>query len=182
MIEEVIRRERFGKDRMTDLLFTNFKVTDYVSHAFSMNSGEMGDAVEWQDAALEELVGFLNETVGEGEWVMALTADHASMPDPATTGAFQISTGVAERVLNERFDLDDDGRPVVELVHPTAVFIDEEELAEHGATVDDVARYAMTLTKAQVAGKGVVPALGTENDVAFPWAFPSEVLEDLACG
>ena len=110
VIEEVVRRERFGKDRTTDLLFTNFKVTDYVSHAFSMNSEEMGDALESQDVALEELVGFLNDEVGRGEWVMALTADHASMPDPATTGAFQISTGDAERVLNERFDLDDDDR------------------------------------------------------------------------
>jgi hypothetical protein len=141
----------------------------------------MGDTVEWQDAALQDLVGFLDDTVGEGEWVMALTSDHASMPDPATTGAFQISTGVAERVLNERFDTDGDDRPAIELVHPTAVFVDEEELADNGATLDDVARYAMTLTKADVAGKGVAPAPGTETDIAFPWAFPSEILEDLSC-
>jgi hypothetical protein len=181
VIEEVVARERFGRDRVTDLLFTNFKVTDYVSHAFSMNSEEMGDAIEWQDAALRELVGFLDDAVGAGEWAMVLTADHGSMPDPSTTGAFQISTGVAERALNERFDLDGDGRPAVQLVHPTAVFVDEAELAEQGATVDDLAWYAMTLTKAQVAGKGVVPAAGTEDDPAFPWAFPSRVLQGLAC-
>ena len=96
--------------------------------------------------------------------------------------AFQISTGVAQRVLNDRFDTDGDDRPVIELVHPTAVFVDERELADNGATLDDVARYAMTLTKAQVAGKGIAPAPGTEGDIAFPWAFPSELLEDLACG
>ena len=66
-------------------------------------------------------------------------------------------------------------------MHPTAVFVDEEELAEHGASLEDLSRYAMTLTKAQVAGKDVAPAPGTENDIAFPWAFPSDVLEDLAC-
>jgi hypothetical protein len=181
VLEQVIRRERFGRDRVTDLLFTNFKVTDYASHAWSMNSPEMGDTVEWQDAALEDFIGFLDDTVGEGEWVMALTSDHASMPDPATTGAFQISTGVAERVLNERFDTDGDDRPAIELVHPTAVFVDEEELADNGATLDDVARYAMTLTKAEVAGKGVAPAPGTETDIAFPWAFPSGILEELSC-
>ena len=182
VIEEMLRRERFGRDRVTDLFFTNFKVTDYASHAWSMNSPEMGDSLESQDEALEALVGFLNEHVGEGEWVMVLTADHASMPDPSTTGAFQISTGEVGRELNARFDTDGDDRPVIELVQPTVGFVDEEELAENGATLDDVARYAMTLTKAQVAGKGVVPAPGTEDEVAFPWVFPSDVVEDLSCG
>jgi hypothetical protein len=101
------------------------------------------------------------------------------MPDPSTTGDFQISTGRAEQALNARFDTDGDDRPVVELVHPTAVFVDEAELAENGSTLADVARYAMTLTKAQVAG--IAPAPGTEDDVAFPWAFPSEILEELPC-
>jgi len=133
------------------------------------------------DAALERFVSFLDESVGEGAWVMVLTSDHAAMPDPATTGAFQISTGVAERVLNERFDTDGDDRAAIELVHPTAVFVDERELADNGATLDDVARYAMTLTKAQVAGKGVAPAPGTEDDIAFPWAFPSDVMQALEC-
>ena len=181
VIEEVIRRERFGRDRVPDLFSTNFKVTDYASHAWSMNSPEMGDTVAWQDAALERFVGFLDETVGAEGWVMVLTSDHAAMPDPATTGAFQISTGVAERVLNERFDTDGDDRLAIELVHPTAVFVDERELADNGATLDDVARFAMTLTKAQVAGKGVAPAPGTEDDIAFPWAFPSDVMQDLEC-
>ena len=182
VIETVVQRERFGRDGVTDLLFTNFKVADFVSHTFSMNSVEMGDAVAWQDAALEDLVTFLDRTVGRGEWAMVLTADHASMPDPATTGAFQISTGVAGRELNERFDLDGDDRPVIELVQPTALFVDERELADNGATLDDLARATMSLTKAEVAGRGVTPAPGTEDDVAFPWAFPSELLEDLRCG
>jgi hypothetical protein len=181
VIEEVLRRERFGRDGVTDLLFANFKVADFVSHTWSMNSVEMGDAVEWQDAALADLVGYLDRAVGRGEWVMVLTADHASMPDPAISGAFQISTGEAGRALDQRFDLDGDDRPVVELVQPAAVFVDEEELADNGATLDDLARYTMTLTKAEVAGKGVTPAPGTEDDVAFPWAFPSELLEDLRC-
>ena len=37
---------------------------------------------------------------------MVLTADHASMPDPAVSGGFQISTGPMQTMINERF-----GRP-----------------------------------------------------------------------
>lgn len=181
VIERVIEREGFGADHVTDLLFTNFKPTDYVSHVWSMNSEEMGDAVEAQDRALAQLVDVLDRTVGEGEWALVLTADHASMPDPATTGAFQISTWTAADRIQDRFDLDVDDVPVVDLVHPTAVFLNEDELAEHGGTLADVARFAMTLRKDEVVGKDIHPAPGTEGDRAFLVAFPSRLLERLPC-
>ena len=37
-----------------------------------------------------------DQQVGKGEWAMVLTADHASMPDPAVTGGYQISTGAMQ--------------------------------------------------------------------------------------
>jgi hypothetical protein len=181
VVERVIEREGFGQDDIPDLLFTNFKPTDYVSHVWSMNSSEMGDAVEAQDRALAQLVDHLDRTVGEGEWVLALTADHASMPDPSITGAFQVSTGTAGLRIQEHFDHDDDDVPVVDLVHPTAVFLNEAELAEHGFTLADVARFGMQLTKDEVVGKDIHPAPGTEGDRAFPVAFPSRLLERLPC-
>lgn len=181
VVETLIERERFGEDEVTDLLYLNFKQIDYVSHVWSMNSDEMADAVEWQDESLERLVTFLDETVGRGEWTMVLTADHASMPDPAVSGGFQISTGVVGTRIQERFDLDDDDARVVDLVQPSQVFLNEEELAEHGATVEDVARYVMTLTKSQVAGEGVTPPAGTAEATAFPLVLPSAMLPDLPC-
>ena len=180
VIERVIEREDFGADDLPDLLFANNKPTDYVSHKWSMNSTEMGDAVETQDAALGRMVSFLDDTVGEGEWVLALTADHAAMPQPEITGAFQISTGAVTKRLQERFDLDDDDVPVVELVHPTAVFIDEVELEEQGATLEELAAYALTLTKADVAGD-IPPAPGTDDDPAFVVAFPSRMMQQMPC-
>jgi hypothetical protein len=141
----------------------------------------MADAVEWQDAALERLVTFLDDTVGEGEWAMVLTADHGAMPDPAVSGGFQISTGAIGTRLQERFDLDDDETRIVDLVQPSQVFLNRDELAEHGATVEDVARYAMTLTKHQVSGDGVTPPAGTGDDPAFRLVLPSTMLPALPC-
>ena len=80
------RREASVPDDVADLLFLNFKEIDFVSHVWSMNSPEMEDAVVAQDEALKRFVSFLNRQVGKGEWAMALTADHASMPDPAASG------------------------------------------------------------------------------------------------
>ena len=181
VVESVLRKEGFGADDVPDLFFTNFKEIDYISHVWSMNSPEMGDAVEYQDAALEDFVDFLNDTVGEGEWVMAVTADHASMPDPAVSGGYQISTGAIQAAVQARFDTDGDDVPVMDLVQPAQAFLNEEELADNGSSVADVARYVQTMTQAQTAGGGVTPQPGKENERVFGSVFPSDLMLDLPC-
>ena len=165
---------------MPDLLYLNFNEIDYVSHVWSMNSPEMFDAVVAQDRAMKDLVTFLDREVGEGWWAMVLTADHASMPDPATSGGYQISTGPMQDMIDERF-----GRPggpaIVELMQPTQAFLNLRELEANGHTVDDVARYMLTFTQAQTAGGGVVPNPGDEGDIVMQAAFPSASMQDLPC-
>jgi predicted AlkP superfamily pyrophosphatase or phosphodiesterase len=84
LIETLIQREGFGADDVPDLLFLNYKAIDTIGHLFSADGIEMSDAVKVQDETLKRFVGFLNGTVGEGEWVMALTADHGTQRDPET--------------------------------------------------------------------------------------------------
>jgi hypothetical protein len=181
VVEDVLRTEGFGADEVPDLFYVNFKEIDYISHIWSMNSPEMGDAVEYQDAALEDFVTFLNDTVGEGEWAMAITADHASMPDPAVSGGYQISTGPIEAAVEARFDTDGDDVAVMDLVQPAQAFLNEDELADNGFSVADVARFVETLTQAQTAGGGVTPQPGEEDDRVFGSVFPSDLMLDLPC-
>jgi hypothetical protein len=181
VIETVIQKEGFGEDDTPDLLYLNFKEIDYVSHVWSMNSIEMRDAVVVQDLALKRFVSFLNRQVGKGNWVLALTADHGSMPDPEVSGGFQISTAPIEAGINENFDTDGDDTPVVDLVQPSQVFLNLDELEENGFTVGDVARYIMTLTQAQSAGPGQTVDPATANETVFQAAFPSALMESLPC-
>jgi hypothetical protein len=180
VVERVIRREGFGADDVPDLLYLNFKAIDYVSHVWSMNSPEMLDAVAAQDRAMEDLVTFLDRTVGEGEWAMVVTADHAAMPDPAVSGGYQISTGPMQAMIDERFGRTG-GPQIVELMQPTQAFLNLEELEANGHTVDDVARFMMTFTQAQTAGGGIVPVPGQGDDVVMRAAFPSALMQDLPC-
>ncbi len=181
VVEEVATREGFGADDVADLLFLNFKEIDFVSHVWSMNSPEMNDAMVAQDQALKRMVTYLNRQVGEGEWAMLITADHASMPDPAVSGGYQISTGPMQIAINERFDADGDDTPIVDLMQPTQAFLNLDELAENGSDVADVARYMMTFTQAQTAGGGVEPNPGQENDTVMAAAFPSASMLVLPC-
>ena len=181
VLMELIRREGFGSDEVPDLLFVNYKMIDYISHVWTENSPEMRDAVRAQDEALDELVGFLNETVGEGEWVIALTADHGSLPDPEVTGAFNISATPISNGINETFDTDGDQTKIVELIQPTQMFVNEDELRENGHDLEDVSRWIMGLTKADTAQPGVRVPADEAHDRVFQAAFPSEVLGSLPC-
>ena len=66
---------------------------------------------------------------GQGNWVLALTADHGAMPDPEVSGGFQISTAPIEAGINENFDTDGDDTPVVDLVQPSQVFLNVDGVA-----------------------------------------------------
>jgi hypothetical protein len=111
---------------------------------------------------------------------MVLTADHASMPDPAVSGGFQISTGPMQEMINARFGRAG-GPEIVELMQPTQAFLNLEELAANGHTVADVARYMATFTQAQTAGGGVEPNPGQDDDIVMDAVFPSALMQDLPC-
>ena len=181
LIREVITREGFGSDEVPDLFYVNHKLIDHIGHVQTMNSLEMRDAVATQDADLGELIGFLDEAVGKGRWVLALTADHGHTPDPAVTGNFMISPVRVAGAVQSRFDTDGDDRRIVKLTQPTALYLDEEELAESGATLEEISRYIMTLTKEQTAADGIEYTAEEATEPVFQAVFPSSMLRVLPC-
>jgi Type I phosphodiesterase / nucleotide pyrophosphatase len=178
-LRAVIRSEGFGRDRMPDLLYTNFKQIDGVGHEWSMNSPQMEAVVRSGDHALGELVRFLDHHVGEGEWLVVVTADHGETPRPELTGAYTISLPRLARDLDEAFDADGDGRPAVMDLRVTQIWMDLQELAEKEHTLGDVARFLAGYTEADNAA-GAVPAERADRPV-FETAFPSAVLETAPC-
>ena len=181
LVETVIEREGFGRDDVTDLLSLNYKAIDTIGHLFSADGVEMSDALRYQDAALRELVTFLNRMVGEGKWVMVLTADHGTQRDPAVSGAFMIDIGKLKALVQEAFDADGDDVPLIEKVRPTEIWLDIAELTHNGFTLDEVSRFIQGLTEAQTYKRGTTLVPGHEDDTVFAAAFPSTLLSRLPC-
>ena len=173
VIEELIHREGFGADATPDLLFVNYKVTDYVAHTWGVGSPEMRDSLQAQDAALGELVRSLDAQVGAGRWAMVLTADHGAAPSPSETGGTVISSVRLKAAIEAEF-----GGPVVDLVQATEIYLDTDALAANGHSVAEVARFVGGLTARDVAtpGQDVSP-----NQRVFRAVYPSSVLEHLPC-
>jgi len=179
LVEEVIVREGFGVDEVPDLLFVNYKAIDTIGHLFSADGIEMSDAVGVQDDALERLVGFLDETVGQGEWVLAVTADHGTQNDPGVSGAFEIDIAKLEQGLVAQFDDDRDDTRLVEKVRPTEIWLDRDELHDNELRLSDVAGWLSQLTQSEVLKPGRTPS--DPQAPVFAASLPSRILSQLPC-
>ncbi|MDC6385947.1 alkaline phosphatase family protein [Flagellimonas taeanensis] len=78
-----VEGESLGVDTITDFLAVSFSSTDYVGHFFGVNSKEIEDTYIRLDRDLARLFTALDEKVGEGEYTVFLTADHAAIDVPA---------------------------------------------------------------------------------------------------
>jgi hypothetical protein len=180
LVERLIENERFGADDVPDLLYVNYKAIDTVGHLFSADGIEMADAVATQDAALERFVAFLDRTVGVGEWVIVLAADHGTQRDPERSGAFRIDVAKLETGLGDAFDDADDVR-LVQRVRPSEIWVDRDELRENGHTLVDVSEWLLGLTQAETYKNQNVPDAGEEDRTVFAAALPSSILATLPC-
>src|SRR5690606_11098036 len=76
--KDVIKKYDLGKGEFTDLLAINFASTDYVGHQFGPNSIEVEDTYLRLDKDLADFFRYLDEEVGEGNYLVFLTADHGA--------------------------------------------------------------------------------------------------------
>ncbi len=95
-----IRAEKIGQRGQTDFLAIGLSCTDYVGHAFGPDSHEMHDHLLRLDRALGEFLQLVERTVGEGKYLVALSADHAVLPLPEYLTQFKKEK--ARRLIYER--------------------------------------------------------------------------------
>ena len=97
--------ERLGEDDVTDILTIGLSTLDHVGHAFGPTSLEQADTLFRIDRELGTFLEFLDGQVGEGNWSLALSADHGAPPAPeeakrlGIAGARRISEAEASAAL-----------------------------------------------------------------------------------
>jgi len=75
--KRAIEKEQLGADAITDFLTISFSSTDYVGHILGPRSMELQDTYLRLDATIADLLNYLDKTVGKGNYLVFLTADHA---------------------------------------------------------------------------------------------------------
>jgi hypothetical protein len=75
--KKAIEKEELGKDGITDFLTVSFSSTDYVGHNLGPRSMELQDTYLRLDLTIADFLNHLDTTVGKGNYLVFLTADHA---------------------------------------------------------------------------------------------------------
>jgi predicted AlkP superfamily pyrophosphatase or phosphodiesterase len=82
--------ENLGKSKFTDFLAISFSSTDYIGHQFGPASKEIEDTYLRLDKDLADLLSFLDKQVGENNYTVFLTADHAAVDVPSYLQSLKI--------------------------------------------------------------------------------------------
>jgi arylsulfatase A-like enzyme len=175
----LIQKEGYGDDRLTDLLFTNYKQIDRVGHYFNMASEEVRDSLAATDEQLGVILEALDRIIGRGRWVVVMTADHGQQPDASDIGGYGIDPKEIAADIDERFG------PITRAVWPTEVFLFDDVMDERDVTLDEVADF---LADYRVSDNTIRPdtkLLGAgeldANDRLFAMAIPAHQLPGISC-
>lgn len=167
----MLEREGYGNDAVTDFFFTNYKPTDIVGHQYTMDSPEMRDVLQAQDAALGRLLEWLDGNVPS--YAVILSADHGHTPSPERSGAWPLLQGQIQEDLDAHFDVPE-GKSLVESPNPVGPFLDEEVMEELGVTGAGVAEFLNGYTIRDNWGGDELPEgfehRGDENVIAAAWS------------
>jgi arylsulfatase A-like enzyme len=80
--KEAVHALGMGQDPVVDLLALSFSQTDAVGHDYGPLGREQLQNLLQLDQTLGDLMSYLDEEVGDGRWVMALTGDHGAVSIP----------------------------------------------------------------------------------------------------
>jgi hypothetical protein len=178
-IENLITEEGYGDDRITDLIFTNYKQIDRNGHYYNMAAPEVEDSLVKADEMLGRLEDFLNDRVGRGKWVMVVTADHGQQPDEEVLDSY----GIAPKEMAA--DIEAEFGDVVQSVWPTQIFFDDAALRSEGTTVAEVARWLYNYTIEQNATESATQVAGAgrfePGERVLSMAIPAHQLPQIRC-
>ncbi len=91
---KAIENEELGKKNTIDFLAISYSSTDYVGHSFGPHSVEIEDVYLRLDLEIEKLLKKLDQEIGNGNYLVFLSADHAVADVPSYLNNFKMAGGV----------------------------------------------------------------------------------------
>ncbi|MDO6743583.1 alkaline phosphatase family protein [Tenacibaculum soleae] len=137
--------ENLGQSAYTDFLAVSYSSTDYVGHQFGVASKEIEDTYLRLDKDLANLFTFLDTQVGEGNYTLFLTADHAavqvpsylkSVKIPANYFSYKKFKAYVNSITLKYFKSDE----LVENISNFQIFLNKEKIEELKLNTNDVAQ------------------------------------------
>ena len=143
MAKATIKNEKLGAGNFTDMLTISISTTDYVGHAFGPNSIEAEDTYLRLDKDIADFLNYLDASVGKGNYVLFLTADHGVEHVPGFLEEHHIPGGVynateLSKNLKQKIETVFGLKNVFIKIQNSQVYVDDEAIKKAGKKVDSV--------------------------------------------
>lgn len=139
---------QLGADKITDFLTINLASTDYVGHKFGPNSIEIEDTYLRLDKDLAAFFKYLDKKVGEGNYLIFLSADHGAahaigfMKEHKMPGTFyDLKPKSWEQALEKKFGVAN----LILSAMNYQVYLNEKAIKAHDLDQDEVSDYLIDL-------------------------------------
>ena len=153
-----IKNEKLGKGEFTDFLAISFSSPDYIGHRFGVDSKEVEDTYLRLDKDISDFLKYLDTEIGEDNYTLFLTADHAAVQVPAYLNSLKIPGGYIElsdfrkfilEIMNKHFN----STELIENVSNFQIFLNKEKIADLNL---DASHIAQVLADEIINYKGVL--------------------------
>ncbi|MFL5771940.1 MAG: alkaline phosphatase PafA [Flavisolibacter sp.] len=156
MAKAAIENEQLGKRNVTDFLSVSLSSTDYIGHTFGPNSIEVEDTYLRLDQDLASFLTYLDNTIGKGQYLLFLTADHGVANNPYMVSDYKMPSGalntpLVRRVLDDSLSRNFLVRNLVSEVINYQVYLDDELIAENGLDKKSICKYIINFLMHQPA-------------------------------
>jgi predicted AlkP superfamily pyrophosphatase or phosphodiesterase len=145
MAKAAIENEQLGKHGETDFLALSFSSTDYVGHGFGPNSIEAEDIFLRLDKDLADFINYLDRTVGKGQYLFFLSADHGAAHVPAFSREHMMPAGATTEnalaaEINDQLKKDFNVTGIVRMLMNYNVYLNHDVIAKNNLNRDFVCK------------------------------------------
>tara|TARA_R110002050_G_scaffold15880_4_gene48517 strand:+ start:2899 stop:4497 length:1599 start_codon:yes stop_codon:yes gene_type:complete len=125
--------ESMGKQSDIDFLTISYSSTDKVAHDFGIRSKELEDTYVRLDREIEELLNYLDNYIGKGNYLLFLTADHAASDNPDFLKSVKLpgkffDPKKIEATLNQKLSVEFGRNDYISYMDNTQIFVNSHNI------------------------------------------------------
>jgi predicted AlkP superfamily pyrophosphatase or phosphodiesterase len=151
---EALKGEEMGTDDIPDFLTVSYSSTDYIGHQFGVNSVEVEDTYLRLDREIERLLKALDKQVGDGNYTVFLTADHAAIHVPQYLKDHGMQAGYVDgdafaKAITEEIEAEFDTSGIIEKVKGYNIYLDRKTLRENNIKYTEAEAFLAEIVQQQ---------------------------------
>ncbi|MCX8107028.1 MAG: alkaline phosphatase family protein [Ignavibacterium album] len=145
LAKEAIENEKLGQNDYPDFLAVSFSVTDLLAHELGNYSYELMDVYLRVDRQIAELLKFLDQKIGKGNYLLFLTSDHAAIETPAYLKENKMPVGgIGTNRLKDSLMIyvkrEFNSEEIIENFSNRQIFLNREFILKAGLDISEVQR------------------------------------------